>query len=191
MKPSRVSHKPARRRSTASPPTRVYISFGERTTQTRNPATISPQSTGKSAAVYNPCPCCGTERSALEAPCAECDFSPAPPRGGPQCQNCGVEADTRSVAFHQIVGLSVVWIWSSVEGNYCKACVHRAFWQTTLVNVLLGWWGFPSLLVTPCFLLHNLVGYVSCLILQRGQDVAEEEVWRLSKHDIVCQNYRA
>lgn len=81
------------------------------------------------------------------------------------CQNCGVEASTKHVAFYQNIGALVVRFSKSVEGNLCKSCIHRYFWQFTSVNLLLGWWGYISFLVTPFFLLNNVFRYMTCLTM--------------------------
>jgi len=79
------------------------------------------------------------------------------------CQACGVEAPTKHVAFYQNVGALVMRFWKSAEGHMCKSCVHSIFWQFTLTTLVLGWWGVISFIVTPCFLLNNIVRYVFCL----------------------------
>jgi hypothetical protein len=79
------------------------------------------------------------------------------------CQACGAEASTRYVAFYQNIGALVIRFHSSVEGWLCKSCIHKYFWQYTLVNCTLGWWGLISLILTPCFILNNTVRYLLCL----------------------------
>jgi hypothetical protein len=79
------------------------------------------------------------------------------------CQACGVEAPTRRVGFYQNIGAVAVRFSKSVEGNLCKSCVHKYFWQFTTVSLFLGWWGVLSLVATPVFILNNLVRYVVCL----------------------------
>ena len=79
------------------------------------------------------------------------------------CQVCGVEAATKHVAFHQNIGALVMRYYKHVEGDLCKSCIHRFFWKFTLVNLFLGWWGMISLIVTPFFILNNLVRYILCL----------------------------
>ena len=79
------------------------------------------------------------------------------------CQNCGVEAPTKYVAFYQNIGALVMRFSKSAEGNMCKSCVHRTFWEFTLMNLVLGWWGLISLIVNPFFILNNIARYVICL----------------------------
>ena len=81
------------------------------------------------------------------------------------CQCCGVEAATRYVAFYQNIGAIMMRYSSRIEGNLCKACIHKHFWKFTLVNLTLGWWGTISLIVTPFFLLNNLARYMVCLFM--------------------------
>jgi hypothetical protein len=79
------------------------------------------------------------------------------------CQSCGVEAPTRHVAFYQNIGALVVRFHKAVEGDLCKACIHRYFWKFTATTFFLGWWGTISLFVTPFFLLNNVGRYLFCL----------------------------
>lgn len=81
------------------------------------------------------------------------------------CQLCGVEAPTKHASFHQNIGLLVLRFHQSVEGQLCKSCIHKEFWKKTLVNLTLGWWGFISLIVTPFFILNNVVRYAMCATL--------------------------
>lgn len=79
------------------------------------------------------------------------------------CQACGVEASTKYVAFYQNIGALVMRFTSSVEGNLCKSCIHHHFWKCTGTNLVLGWWGIISFIVTPFFILNNIVRYLLCL----------------------------
>lgn len=79
------------------------------------------------------------------------------------CQKCGVEAPTRYVSFHQNIGLLVLRLSNSTEGELCKSCIHGTFWQYTAINCTLGWWGIISLILTPIFIINNTVRYLGCL----------------------------
>lgn len=79
------------------------------------------------------------------------------------CQDCGVEAPTKYVEFHQIIGLLIARIPSSVQGQLCKSCIHSHFWSKTGTTLVLGWWGMISLVCTPIFILNNVGRYLFCL----------------------------
>ena len=79
------------------------------------------------------------------------------------CQVCGVEAPTRHVEFHQNIGALVVRFSKSVRGQLCKSCINRHFWSMTGTTLVLGWWGLISLIVTPIFLVNNVVRYLLSL----------------------------
>lgn len=81
------------------------------------------------------------------------------------CHACGVEAPTKYVAFYQNIGALVVRFSKSVEGHLCKGCVHKHFWSLTSTTFVLGWWGTISFIVTPFFLLNNMVRYAGCLAM--------------------------
>jgi len=82
------------------------------------------------------------------------------------CQACGIEAPTRYVAFYQNIGALVIRFSRSAEGNFCKSCIHSTFWEFTLKSLFLGWWGLISLIITPFFILNNIVRYLSSLGLE-------------------------
>ncbi len=81
------------------------------------------------------------------------------------CQNCGIEAPTKYVAFYQNIGVLIMRFSKSIEGELCKSCIHRYFWSFTGTNLFLGWWGTISLFLTPVFILNNVFRYVTCLTL--------------------------
>lgn len=79
------------------------------------------------------------------------------------CQDCGIEARTKFVSFHQNIGLLILRIPKTVEGYLCKSCIHKHFWGMTTTTMVAGWWGAISFCVTPFFLLNNIVRYMTCL----------------------------
>ena len=104
------------------------------------------------------------------------------------CQACGVEAPTKYVSFHQNIGALVVRFSKSVEGRLCKRCIHQHFWSLTGTTFFLGWWGMISFLVTPFFLLNNVIRYTTCLGLPPAPEGAappvltDEAVERIRPH---------
>jgi hypothetical protein len=79
------------------------------------------------------------------------------------CQSCGIEADTRKVAFHRNIGALVVRFHKSIKGEMCKSCVNKYFWEYTAVNVTVGWLGIVSLVLAPVFTINNIVHYIPSL----------------------------
>jgi hypothetical protein len=79
------------------------------------------------------------------------------------CQCCGIEAPSRHVQFHQNIGALVIRFNKSIKGNLCKRCIHRTFWSFNAVNITVGWLGYISLIVAPCFIINNLVYYLGSL----------------------------
>src|SRR5262249_9599407 len=82
------------------------------------------------------------------------------------CQVCGVEAPTKYVAFYQNIGALIIRFQKSIKGNLCKSCINNSFWSFTLTDLTLGWWGIISLIVTPFFILNNVIRYLLCLGLE-------------------------
>jgi len=49
-----------------------------------------------------------------------------------------------------------------MEGNLCKTCIRKIFWEYTLVTLFVGWWGVISFIVTPFYIVSNVCQYMSC-----------------------------
>jgi hypothetical protein len=79
------------------------------------------------------------------------------------CQACGVEAPTRYVAFYQNIGALVMRFGKSIQGQLCKSCIHKYYWEFTGITLVAGWWGLISFILTPIFLINNAVRYLPCL----------------------------
>jgi hypothetical protein len=79
------------------------------------------------------------------------------------CQSCGVHADTRPVEFRQNIGMLFMRKHRKVQGNLCRACINKYFWEFTGVTLVLGWWGTISFFVSWWILFTNLLNYVQTL----------------------------
>jgi hypothetical protein len=79
------------------------------------------------------------------------------------CQACGIEAPTRSVEFYQNIGMLIMRRHQRIKGMLCKRCINEKFWKMTGTTLFLGPWGMISLIVSPFFILNNLVRYVGVL----------------------------
>jgi hypothetical protein len=104
------------------------------------------------------------------------------------CQKCGVEAPSKYVEFYYNIGMLVMRRHRAVKGNLCKRCIHKTFWQFTLIDVTLGPWGMISLVVAPIFLVNNIVRYVSAIPLSATPSDAapprltQEEAAKITKY---------
>jgi hypothetical protein len=99
------------------------------------------------------------------------------------CQSCGVEAPTKYVAFYQNIGLLVVRLSKSIEGELCKKCINKYFWEFTLINCTLGWWGLLSLIMTPFLVGNNVIRYLGCLGMEAPSPDAEPPRLTGDAHD--------
>jgi len=133
-----------------------------------------------------PCPACGRPRRehSLEET-NECDRALWGPgsrlRPGADslrpleyCQSCRVHAPTRHVVFNQNIGLLFVRFPSSVQGWLCKQCIHRFFWEMTLISLVAGWWGVISFFTNIGFIFGNIGTYVQCLRMPSAPRVADQ-----------------
>ena len=83
------------------------------------------------------------------------------------CQSCGVEAPTQHVVFYQNIGALVMRFQKKIEGNLCKSCIHKYFWEFTLITLFLGWWGVISFFATLFFYIpNNIIRYLLSLSLK-------------------------
>jgi len=80
-----------------------------------------------------------------------------------RCQICGNTRQTAHVKFHRNVGMLVIRRSYKIEGNLCKSCVRKSFGDFMVKNLLLGWWGTISLIITPIFAIQNVVSYISAM----------------------------
>ena len=94
------------------------------------------------------------------------------------------------MTFRVNIGLVIVRTTQTCSGDFCKTCIHKEFWQATGTTLLLGWWGVISMIVTPYFLLSNIVQYATCLKMEPVSpllklpisDLNEDTINRLEPH---------
>jgi hypothetical protein len=85
-----------------------------------------------------------------------------------RCQRCGSMRQTARVTFHRNVGMLLLRRTYKIEGNLCKSCIRKHFGEFMFKNLLFGWWGTISLIVTPIYAIHNVVNYVTAMRALRG-----------------------
>lgn len=81
------------------------------------------------------------------------------------CQLCGSYAKTKYVEFYQNIGALLLRFHKSIKGRLCKKCITKTFWNYTLTNLFLGWWGVISFLITPFYIVNNIFRYLTSLRL--------------------------
>ena len=86
------------------------------------------------------------------------------------CQVCGRQVPTAQVTLNQNIGMLVARQSKTLSGNVCRDCGMRAFKSMTLTTFFLGWWGVISLILTPIFLIGNLVAWGSLRALPSGDE---------------------
>jgi len=85
-----------------------------------------------------------------------------------RCQRCGNMRQTAHVTFHRNVGMLFLRRSYKIEGNLCKSCVRKHFGEFMLKNLLLGWWGTISLIITPIYTIQNVASYLAAMRDLRG-----------------------
>jgi len=90
------------------------------------------------------------------------------PLGVTRCQRCGSMRQTAQVSFHRNVGMLFIRRHYKLEGSLCKSCIRKHFGEFMLKNLLFGWWGTISLIVTPIYTIQNVASYVSAMHALRG-----------------------
>ena len=72
------------------------------------------------------------------------------------CEVCGANAPTAFVTLRRQIGVIVARLEERVEGQLCKACIGKYFWEYTPITALLGWWGVTALFAAPSRLIGNV-----------------------------------
>lgn len=85
-----------------------------------------------------------------------------------RCQRCGNMRPTAHVSFHRNVGMLLIRRTYKIEGNLCKSCIRKHFGEFMLKNLLLGWWGTISMIITPIYAVQNVASYFSAMRALRG-----------------------
>ena len=81
----------------------------------------------------------------------------------PQCHGRGpVDVHTS----YEVWSALVLTSWSSTPRISCRSCGVKHQLTSALSSLLLGWWSFPGIIMTPIQLIRNLVG------MFRGPDPA-------------------
>ena len=83
------------------------------------------------------------------------------------CQACGHEAPTKYVEFYQNIGALILRWQRGIRGELCKACIHKYFWEYTLLTLVTGWWGLISFFVNWFFLFNNIGRYLGTMGMRR------------------------
>lgn len=85
-----------------------------------------------------------------------------------RCQRCGSMRPTAHVSFHRNVGMLLMRRTYKIEGNLCKSCIRKHFGEFMLKNLLFGWWGTISMIITPIYAVQNVASYFSAMRALRG-----------------------
>ena len=83
------------------------------------------------------------------------------------CQVCGAKAPVKYNEFYANIGMLFTRRQMHIKGNMCKNCINKYFWNYTLTNLFLGWWGIISFFATCFFMLNNIFRYLSSLTLKK------------------------
>jgi hypothetical protein len=82
------------------------------------------------------------------------------------CEACLRAAPTKQIELYQNIGALVMRFHKTLKGNLCRQCIDKYFWEYTLYTLFLGWWGVISFIVTPIFLVNNVVRYLGSRSLE-------------------------
>jgi hypothetical protein len=90
------------------------------------------------------------------------------------CDFCGERAPLASVHFRQNTGMLVIRHSREWAGEACRDCGKQWFWKSTVHTFFLGWWGTISFVVTPIFIVLNIVSLVRALRLPTAEAMRRE-----------------
>ncbi len=72
------------------------------------------------------------------------------------CQGCGRPGPVLEASLHQNTGMLFARRHTRADGTFCRSCGVTTALKMNLHNLVLGWWGTISMIVTPLFFLNNL-----------------------------------
>ena len=75
---------------------------------------------------------------------------------------------TKNVTFHRNVGMFIQRETYAIKANLCRSCIHNSFWEYTYKNLIFGWWGMISVVVTPIYFVMNLFVYLTAFYKLRN-----------------------
>lgn len=81
------------------------------------------------------------------------------------CMRCGIVAPRASRSFRQNIGLVLVRLHNEHYGVYCRTCVDKLYWRTTLISGTIGLLSPTSLLVGPFCVITNTYNYFMTLFM--------------------------
>lgn len=86
-----------------------------------------------------------------------------------RCDLCGAQGPVVDVELNHNVGMLVMRQTYTTQGKLCRSCLNRAMFGHTWKNLLLGWWGTISFLLTGFYLIRNAFVFVGAhLDLNKG-----------------------
>jgi DnaJ domain len=75
------------------------------------------------------------------------------------CSRCGqVTAQPRSLTFFRVYGFILAHVCDPIEGIFCARCARWEGWKSSIITVLIGWWGRHSLFNVVRSILANGYG---------------------------------
>jgi hypothetical protein len=80
--------------------------------------------------------------------------------GGAICQVCGVQGPVKRATFMQNIGLIVVRLPRTLQGEMCRRCIDATCWRYTLVTLFLGWWGVISFFYSLASIPTNIINWM-------------------------------
>lgn len=123
------------------------------------------------------CTKCETDNNNSAKFCRKCGFSIENYKMGSvdyyfhkqknKCSTCGGLFPTKYVKFYENIGMILQRQYRRIEGNMCRECIDKYFWEYTMKTLILGWWGMISFCITPFYLLNNIGRYLLTLGLKK------------------------
>lgn len=80
-----------------------------------------------------------------------------------RCQVCRNVRATQHVTYHRNVGMLIMRRTIKIQGDMCKTCSNKLYWEFLGKNLLLGPWGIISLIMTPIYIVMNTATYLGAL----------------------------
>ncbi len=97
---------------------------------------------------------------------------------GRYCAICGAAHPSVHAKLSHNIGMVVMRRVEWTEGQMCQGCLVRTYLKHTGLNLVLGWWGMISFIMTIVFLVGNTVHLVTGLIALRSASARQARAER-------------
>ena len=115
-------------------------------------------------------------------PSTKLDAIIAREHAGP-CLNCGGNRTVDVYEFHRIRSVLIYSSWQTTSFVACQICARQRQREELGFSIVAGWWSPPGMLITPFFVLFNIVA----MFRRQNSDVASDRFRKMIRMNVATQ----